>query len=253
MKPYVAASALALMGAGAAAQDLSATLPPAVGRVAPALEAYSTEDLFGTVWTGPELSQRDRALVTFATLVTRHETGALARFARLALDEGVTPAELSETITHLAFYTGWGNATAAAEAIAPVYEARGIAAGDLPAAAPELLPIDDAAEAAREQTVQSNFANVSIGVVDTTRELLFNDLWLRPALAPRDRSMVTVAALIAAGQPEQMSFHLNRAMDNGLTQQEAGAMLSHLAFYAGWPKVFSAMPVARQVFESRAK
>ena len=66
------------------------------------------------------------------------------------------------------------------------------------------------------------------------------------------RSLVTVAALITAGQPEQMTFHLNRAMDNGLTQEEAGAMLSHLAFYAGWPKVFSAMPVARQVFESRA-
>ncbi|NSY41404.1 hypothetical protein GKC28_24735 [Leisingera sp. ANG59] len=49
-----------------------------------------------------------------------------------------------------------------------------------------------------------------------------------------------------------MTFHLNRAMDNGLMQEEAGAKLSHLAFYAGWPKVFSAMPVARQVFESRA-
>lgn len=84
----------------------------------------------------------------------------------------------------------------------------------------------------------SNFAKVSPGVVDTTRELLFNDLWLRLDLAPRDRSMVTVAALITAGQPEQMTFHLNRAMDNGLTQEEAGAMLSHLAFYAGWPKVF---------------
>ncbi|WP_027255909.1 carboxymuconolactone decarboxylase family protein [Leisingera aquimarina] len=90
------------------------------------------------------------------------------------------------------------------------------------------------------------------GVVDTTRELLFNELWLRPDLAARDRSMVTVAALIAAGQTEQMTFHLNRAMDNGLMQEEAGAMLSHLAFYADWPKVFSAMPVARQVFESRA-
>ncbi|WP_302480827.1 carboxymuconolactone decarboxylase family protein [Leisingera sp. ANG59] len=58
--------------------------------------------------------------------------------------------------------------------------------------------------------------------------------------------------MISADQPEPMTFHLNRAMDNGLMQEEAGAKLSHLAFYAGWPKVFSAMPVARQVFESRA-
>lgn len=92
---------------------------------------------------------------------------------------------------------------------------------------------------------------MSQGVVDNTEQLLFLDLWLRPALEPRDRSLVTVAALIAAGQPEQMTFHLNRAMDNGLTREEAGAMLSHLAFYAGWPRVFSAMPVAKQVFESR--
>ncbi|MEI4488888.1 carboxymuconolactone decarboxylase family protein [Frigidibacter sp. MR17.14] len=83
--------------------------------------------------------------------------------------------------------------------------------------------------------------------------MLFLDLWLRPALAPRDRSLITVAALVAAGQPEQMTFHLNRAMDNGLTQAEAGAMLSQLAFYAGWPKVFSALPVAKEVFAARTQ
>ena len=57
----------------------------------------------------------------------------------------------------------------------------------------------------------------------------------------------------AAGQPEQMTFHLNRAMDNGLTQAEAGGMLAHLAFYAGWPRVFSAMPVAKDVFANRSE
>lgn len=252
MKTQIIASALAFASTTASAQELARTLPSATDTVAPALSAYATEDLFGAVWTDETLSMRDRALVTFAALVTRYEADALGRHTELALDAGVTPAELSETITHLAFYTGWGNATAAAEAMAPVYDARGVTAEDLPALAPDLLPLDEAAEAAREETVQSNFAKVNRGVVDTTRELLFNDLWLRPDLAPRDRSMVTVAALITAGQPEQMTFHLNRAMDNGLTQEEAGAMLSHLAFYAGWPKVFSAMPVARQVFESRA-
>ncbi|MBE3639489.1 carboxymuconolactone decarboxylase family protein [Mangrovicoccus algicola] len=252
MKTRMIATAFALAGTAASAQDLARSLPGAVDAVAPALAAYSAEDLFASVWNDEALPMRDRALVTFAALVTRHEADALGRHAELALDAGVTPAELSETITHLAFYTGWGNATAAAEAMAPVYESRGVTAEDLPAPDPDLLPLDEEAEAAREDTVQTNFAHVSPGVVETTRELLFNDLWLRPDLAPRDRSMVTVAALIAAGQPEQMTFHLNRAMDNGLTQEEAGAMLSHLAFYAGWPRVFSAMPVARQVFESRA-
>ncbi|OWU83475.1 4-carboxymuconolactone decarboxylase [Oceanicola sp. 22II-s10i] len=253
MRTLIATSAFALMANTATAQDVSTTLREAVGRVAPALEAYSGEGLFGTVWTADALSVRDRALVTFAALTTRHETENLGAFVELALDAGVTPAELSETITHLAFYTGWGNATAAAEAMAPVYEARGIAVEDLPAADPELLPLNEEAEAARQENVQGNFGNVSQSMVDYTEQMLFLDLWLRPALEPRDRSLVTVAALIAAGQPEQMTFHLNRAMDNGLTQEEAGAMLSHLAFYAGWPKVFSAMPVAKQVFESRSE
>ncbi|RAP42191.1 4-carboxymuconolactone decarboxylase [Rhodovulum viride] len=227
MKTHIPVSGLSLISSAAAAQD--------VGRVSPALEAYSKNDLFGSVWTGEKPSVRDRALVTFATLMTRHET----------------PAELSETITHPAFYTGWGNATAAAEAAAPVFAARGIVPEDLPAVDPGLLPLDEEAEDARETLVRGNYGDVSMGVFDTKRDLLFRDLWLRPDLAPRDRSMVTVAALIAAGQPEQMTFHLNRATENGLTQAEAGAMLSHLAFYAGWPKVFSALPVAKAVFEIR--
>lgn len=253
MKTQIAASAFALLATGASGETLENTIPQAVGRVAPALEAYSKKDLLGTIWNGPRLSVRDRALVTFAALMTRHEADNLRAHVELALDAGVTPAELSETITHLAFYTGWGNAITAASAAAPVFEARGIPVEDLPSPDAPLLPLDQEAEDARETFVRSTFGNVSMGVVDTTRDLLFRDLWLRPDLAPRDRSMVTVAALIAAGQPEQMTFHLNRAMDNGLTQEEAGAMLSHLAFYAGWPRVFSALPVAKAVFESRGE
>ena len=253
MKTHFAASALSLLAASASAQTPAETLPDAVGSVAPALEAYSQDSLFGSVWQSEDLSVRDRSLITFAALMTRHETEDLGDYIALALDAGVTPAEISETITHLAFYSGWGNATAAAEAAAPVYEERGVSAEDLPDVDPELLPLDEESEAARQENVQGTYGEVSQGVVDNTEQLLFLDLWLRPALAPRDRSLVTVAALIAAGQPEQMTFHLNRAMDNGLTQEEAGAMLSHLAFYTGWPRVFSAMPVAKDVFANRSE
>ena len=255
MKNHIAASAsaLVLMSQAGTASASESAAPEALAKVAPALDAYTKDDVFGTVWNDEQLSKRDRSLVTFAALMTRHETDQLAQYIKLALDAGVTPAELSETITHLAFYTGWGNAVAAAEAAAPIFEERGIDPADLPAADVELLPLNEEAEAARQNNVQSNYGNVSQGVVDYTEDLLFRDLWLRPDLAPRDRSLVTVAALIAAGQPEQMTFHLNRAMDNGLTKDEASGVLAHLAFYAGWPKVFSAMPVAKDVFESRAE
>ena len=251
VKTVAAASALALMSSAALAEEVKKTIPEAVSRVSPALQSYSVDDLAGKIWTDETLSARDRSLITFAALMTRHETEGLGRFVTLALDAGVTPLEISETITHLAFYTGWGNATAAAEAAAPIFEVRGITPDQLAPVEPELLPIDEAAEAGRQKFVSGTFGEVSPGIVRDTEQLLFRDLWLRPGLAPRDRSLVTVAALIAAGQPEQMTFHLNRAMDNGLTKEEAGAVLSHLAFYTGWPKVFSALPITKNVFEAR--
>ena len=83
-------------------------------------------------------------------------------------------------------------------------------------------------------------------------DVLFRDLWLRPDLAPRDRSLVTVSALIASGQVAQIPFHLNRAMDNGLTRAQASELLTHLAFYAGWPNAMSAVPVVKSVFDARS-
>ena len=117
----------------------------------------------------------------------------------------------------------------------------------------ELLPLEEAAEKQRATTVEQNFGAVAPGVVQYTTDILFRDLWLRPGLAPRDRSLVTVSALIATGQTAQITYHLNRAMDNGLTQRQASEVLTHLAFYAGWPNVFSALPVVKDVFEKRAK
>ena len=85
-----------------------------------------------------------------------------------------------------------------------------------------------------------------------TTEVLFHDLWLRPALAPRDRSLLSPSVpWIATGQVAQIPFHLNKAMDNGLTQAQASEVITHLAYYAGWPNAFSAVPVVRGVFEKR--
>ena len=70
-------------------------------------------------------------------------------------------------------------------------------------------------------------------------------------IGSRDRSLVTVAALIAAAQVAQIPYHLNRAMDNGLTREQASEVLTHMAFYSGWPTVFSALPVFKDVFSGR--
>lgn len=224
-----------------------------VRMAAPALEKYMQERLLGEIWKRPGLALRDRSIVTLAVLITRNQTIDMPFYLNLALDNGVKPSEISETITHLAFYAGWENAMAAAAETKNVFARRGIKADELPAASPKLLPLDEAAEAQRATRVGDQFASVAPGVVQYTTDVLFRDLWLRPDLAPRDRSLVTVSALVASGQVAQMPYHLNRAMDNGLTQAEASDVFTQLAFYAGWPNVFSALPVAKDVFEKRPK
>jgi 4-carboxymuconolactone decarboxylase len=108
-------------------------------------------------------------------------------------------------------------------------------------------------EAQREVRVGEQFGKVVPGIVQYTTDVLFRDLWLRPDLAPRDRSLVTVSALVASGQVAQIPYHLNRAIDNGLTQVQASEAITHLAFYVGWPNVFSALPVTKEVFEKRPR
>jgi 4-carboxymuconolactone decarboxylase len=133
-----------------------------------------------------------------------------------------------------------------------VFEKRKIGADQLPSETPTPLPLDEAAEAKRAEAVAGNFGSVAPGLVEYTTDYLFKDLWLRPDLAPRDRSLITVAALIANNQVGQIPFHLNRAMDNGLTQEQAAEVITHLAFYTGWPNAMSALPIAKEVFAQRA-
>jgi 4-carboxymuconolactone decarboxylase len=227
--------------------------PDDIRAVSPALERYLKRTLQDDLWKRPGLTPRDRSLVTISALIARNQTVELPRHINLALDNGVKPAEVSEVITHLAFYSGWANAMSAVVAAKEVFDARGIKPEELPAASGNLLPIDEAGESQRATQVEKNFGPVAPGVVHYTADVLFRDLWLRPALAPRDRSLVTVSALVASGQVAQITYHLNRAMDNGLTQAQAAEVLTHLAFYAGWPNVFSAMPVVKDVFEKRPK
>jgi 4-carboxymuconolactone decarboxylase len=227
--------------------------PDDVRKVAPALEAYTQERLYGEVWKRPGLIARDRSLITIATLIARDQTPALTYYFNQAIENGVKPREISETITHLAFYAGWANAFGAVGAARDVFAQRGISADQIPAASVQLLPLDEAAEADRAKRVSEQFGAVAPGVVQYTTEVLFRDLWRRPDLAPRDRSLVTVSALIATGQVAQLPYHLNRAMDYGLTQPEAAEVLTHLAFYTGWPSVFSALPVAKDVFAKRPR
>jgi 4-carboxymuconolactone decarboxylase len=224
-----------------------------VHAVSPALAHYTEGPLLNGLWKRSELSPRDRSVVTVAALIARIQSIEMPYHFALALDNGVKPAELSEIITHLAFYAGWANAMSAVAVAKDIFHARGISADQLPPVHDKLLPLNEEAEGQRATQVGNNFGAVSPGLVQNTTDLLFRDLWLRPALKPRDRSLVTVSALIANGQTGQITYHLGRAMDNGLTREQASEVLTHIAFYAGWPCAFSALPVVKDVFEKRQK
>ena len=86
-------------------------------------------------------------------------------------------------------------------------------------------------------------------IAELTDDVLFGDIWERPGPSPRDRSLITVSALIMGGNVEQLPGHLVRALANGVTESELSELVTHLAFYAGWPKALSAVTVARTVLE----
>jgi 4-carboxymuconolactone decarboxylase len=113
-------------------------------------------------------------------------------------------------------------------------------------AAPAVTPAP--AQPSRAQQLMGDFAPKLADLTDT---VLFGDIWQRPGLSKRDRSMITVSALIALNRPDQLRSHLALARDNGVTQDEVVEIITHLAFYAGWPNGVAAVAIAKEVFQKK--
>ena len=107
------------------------------------------------------------------------------------------------------------------------------------------------AEAPAQPAAQRLFGDVNPKLAELTDGVLFGDVWARPGLSPRDRSLVTVSALIAMNRPDQLRSHLQRARDNGLSEAELVEAITHLAFYAGWPSAVTASVVAKEAFQKK--
>jgi 4-carboxymuconolactone decarboxylase len=95
---------------------------------------------------------------------------------------------------------------------------------------------------------QKMFGDLAPKLVDLTDRVLFGDVWERPELSKRDRSLITVAALTALNRPDQLRFHLAKALENGVGKEELIESIIHLAFYAGWPSAMTAMSIAKELF-----
>lgn len=106
--------------------------------------------------------------------------------------------------------------------------------------------MSEAKPRSRAQMLVGDFAPK---LAELTDDVVFGDLWERTELSKRDRSLITVAALIANGNTEQLAGHLSRAKENGLSETELAEVMTHLAFYTGWPRAMSAVRVAKEVFK----
>jgi 4-carboxymuconolactone decarboxylase len=98
-------------------------------------------------------------------------------------------------------------------------------------------------------TSRNEVRPVAPRLIELTETLVYPDIWERPGLSKRDRSLITVAALMAMYRPDQLKGHTERALANGVTKEEIGELITHLAFYAGWPSAMSAAKVVKQVYE----
>lgn len=207
-------------------------------KFAPALGWYTDEILFARNWERGELTKRDRSIVTISALIAGAHVKQMVGHFNRGLANGVAPKELQEIVTHLAFYTGWPCAMSSVSVMQSVFETKGISAKVLSQENNTLLP--RGTEAQRQGAFQKEFGEGLSALAEFDCNTLNGDLWRRPELSRRDRSLVTISALIALGDDAVLPDEVSIGLENGLKAFEVIETLTHLAFYTGWPKVIRA-------------
>jgi 4-carboxymuconolactone decarboxylase len=249
--PIVAILGLGMLGCSGTSEPTAQEVEsPAVAPVrnlyagSPYLGELRNSLVYGEIWERPELSKRDRSLITVAVLqaLVRDE---LSLHIPRGLDNGLTPEEISEIILHVTFYAGWPTGVQASLLAAETFEDRGISLGPLPEA-----PV--AATATRVPASASGAYAAVPRLGQLRNSLLYENIWERPLLSKRDRSLITVAVTQALYATSELRTHIGRALDeNGVTPQEISEVILHVNFYAGWPKAVNAGRLAGDAFDAR--
>jgi len=238
-------SATLLLAANAAAQ---ATPAPAGGggggamAGSPYLGKILREDLYADVWERPGLAPRDRSLITIAITQSLYATEEIRAHINRGLNNGLTQTEISELIAHVLVYSGFPTGVNAARVATEVYQQH-----NLPAVPP-------ATPRNRDPVVPPAYPNSFPStpyLAELLNEWVYGEVWERPDLSKRDRSLATIAVAQGMGAASELRSHIARGLDNGVTQEEIGELITHIAFYTGIPSAVNAARVAAAVFESR--
>lgn len=217
--------------------------PPGAYDAAPYLGQVRDTYLYGDIWERPGLSARDRSMITVAVNQSLYATYELRLHMGRALDNGITQAELSEIIAHVLWYSGFPTGVNAARVAAEVFAERG-----LPAATPNASPRQPPSNP--EEEFPGAFPGTPY-LRDLLNQVVYAETWKRSELSPRDRSVITVAVGTALYASSEVRHHVGRALDNGVTPDEIAEIITHVAFYAGFPTAVNAARVAAEVMEGR--
>jgi alkylhydroperoxidase/carboxymuconolactone decarboxylase family protein YurZ len=237
----LAAVAILLLSPAAFAQQPPP--PPGAYDAAPYLGQVRNTYVYGDIWERPGLSHRDRSMITVAVNQATYATNELRLHMGRALDNGITQAEISEIIAHTLWYSGFPTGVNAARVAAEVFAERGLPASPPGASSrqPALNP---------EMEFPGAFPQTPY-LRDLLNQVVYAETWKRSELSPRDRSMITVAVGTALYASSEVRYHVGRALDNGVTQEEIGEIITHVTFYSGFPAGVNAARVTAEVFEAR--
>ena len=226
--------------------------------------SYVIDHVFGTIWSRPELDRRDRSLVVIAMLVALGgQPRQLATHAKGGLNHGLTPDEVREIAVHLSGYVGFPRAIEATRVINKTIKDE---LGDAAPIAVGANPKDDAERCAEGIEIFDRLTGSEDGPdIDTRVSGLkdglgalaeialdwgFGELWARPQLCQRDRSLLIVAMLAVTGRDNQLHFHVPGALNNGVTAKELEEVVLMVSVYAGFPVASSAMQIVRDLTSS---
>ncbi|MBV1905316.1 MAG: carboxymuconolactone decarboxylase family protein [Pseudomonadales bacterium] len=225
------------------------------------LGSFTLDFAMGSLWSRPELNRRDRSIATIASLVCQKALPELQFHVRAGLNHGLSADEIQEIAIHLCAYAGFPTAIESMKVMDEIFEAQGTSASKdvaKPQDDQERLPTGVDIFSGIRGKDMSHLAKGDPGEImgligKHAMEWAFGEVWSRPQLSRRDRSILVVAALTTLGKPDELEIHMPAALNHGVTEIELKELVAHLIAYTGFPATVEANTILLGVLKNRAE